>query len=138
MYGVGSVRRQITRRNFMASASAGAATLIGTQVRANALAQAAKPLARAAIGPASSEALKPSLTPHPPHAKFSELPLSSIQPQGWIRAFMVKAKNGLTGHVDEIGGAPFNTYGWGGPTLAALPPDWWSYEQNAYWCEIGR
>ena len=127
--------KEITRRDFMASASAGAATLIGTQVGANALAQAAKPLAGATTEQASNEASKPAQTPHPPHAKFSELPLSSIQPQGWIRAFMVKAKNGLTGHLDEIGGAPFNTYGWGGPTLAALPPDWWSYEQNAYWCD---
>jgi len=118
----------------MATASAGAASLIGVNQPLGALAQSVQPAGEAAKKQPAGTA-KTVQSPHPPHAKFSELPLSSIEPQGWLKAFLVKAKNGLTGHLDEIGGAPFNTYGWGGPTLSNVPPDWWSYEQNAYWCD---
>jgi|SRR6185437_10396713 len=128
------VAKRISRRNFMAGASAGTASLLGIN----------PPIAARAQPPATAEepckeqaaiSTKADRHPHPPHARFSELPLTSIQPQGWLRAFMVKAKNGLTGHLDELGGTPFDTYGWGGRTLANIPPDWWSYEQNAYWCD---
>jgi uncharacterized protein len=118
----------------MASASAGTASLLGINPPIAAIAQSsASAEAAHKEQPAGSSKADPNA--HPPHGKFSELPLTSIKPQGWLKAFMVKAKDGLTGHMDELGGAPFNTYGWGGPTLANIPPDWWSYEQNAYWCD---
>ena len=126
--------KRISRRSFMASATAGTASLLGINSSVTALAQSSVS-AGAPHNQQPASSTRTEQQPHPPHAKFSELPLSSIQPQGWLKAFLVKAKDGLTGHLDEIGGPPFNSYGWGGPTLSNVPPDWWSYEQNAYWCD---
>ena len=66
---------------------------------------------------------------------FSELPLSAIEPQGWLKAYLKKQKDGLTGNLDKTGGFPFNTFGWGGPGLSDVPAEWWSYEQTAYWVD---
>jgi len=126
---------KFSRRDFMVSAGAGAASLIGANAPMAAIGQANISAGGSSNPESMANGVEVAQIPHPPHAKFSELPMTEIQPEGWLKALLVKAKDGLTGHLDEIGGTPFNTYGWGGPTLAALPPDWWSYEQNAYWCD---
>jgi hypothetical protein len=71
----------------------------------------------------------------PEYARFSELPICSITPLGWLKGYLEMQSKGMTGHLDETGGHPFNTYGWAGATPTIVPPDWWSYEQTAYWID---
>src|SRR5438309_4502712 len=33
---------------------------------------------------------------------FIKLPIGTIQPQGWIKQYLLLQKNGLTGHLGEI------------------------------------
>ena len=69
-------------------------------------------------------------------AKFHEIPLTSIEPRGWLRAYLEKQRNGLTGHL-EVAGHPFDTGGWTNSkiqTRSALA-GWWPYEQTAYWID---
>ena len=47
--------------------------------------------------------MEPMRTTHPPFAVFSELPLTAIQPAGWLRARLRLQASGLTGHLDETG-----------------------------------
>lgn len=70
-------------------------------------------------------------------AKFHELPLTTITPEGWLRLFLENQRNGLTGHLDELS-YPFNTCCWAGEKVGVpkgLPHvgDWWTYEQSGYW-----
>jgi len=69
-------------------------------------------------------------------AKFHELPLTSIEPRGWLKTYLEKQRDGLTGHL-EVAGPPFDSGGWTNPkikTQTALA-DWWPYEQTAYWVD---
>ena len=89
--------KRISRRNFMASATAGTASLFGINPPIAALAQSSDSTAEdPGQKPIGSQTALNSMCVRL-HAKFTELPLTSIQPQGWLRAFMIKAKDGLTG-----------------------------------------
>ena len=59
-----------------------------------------------------------------------------IRPNGWIRQFLETQLNGLTGHIEEAG-YPFDTVSWGEPDYASdnENPQWWVYEQTAYWLD---
>lgn len=76
------------------------------------------------------------------YARFQELPISDITPEGWLRTFLTVQRDGMTGHLDRVG-FPFNTGWWsrhrtknGEDYPEGIPfrgrADWWSYEQSGY------
>jgi len=67
--------------------------------------------------------------------KFSEVALSSIHPEGWLRRFLEIQRDGLTGHL-EAAGYPFDTPGWAASRVVSRGfEDWAPYEQNGYWVD---
>lgn len=67
--------------------------------------------------------------------EYEEVPLSTIKPQGWIKDYLKAQKEGLTGHLDEIG-YPFNTQCWSYQKLVEGGlQGWWPYEQVSYWID---
>ncbi len=69
------------------------------------------------------------------HAQYHEVSLSAIHPEGWLRRYLEKQRNGLTGHL-EAAGYPFNTKGWAAPRVMWRDgTGWWPYEQTAYWID---
>ncbi len=68
---------------------------------------------------------------------WQELPITQIRPRGWLRSFLQRQRDGLTGHL-EVAGYPFNTEGWRRDTLPRGPgtlASWWPFEQYAYWVD---
>ncbi len=75
--------------------------------------------------------------------RFRELPLTAIRPQGFLREFLLRQEQGLSGHYAEQG-YPYNTVMWRGtiavhlltreyhPAEIKVPDTWWPYEQCAY------
>lgn len=69
------------------------------------------------------------------YAKFHELPLTALEPEGWVRSYLERQRDGLTGHL-EAAGFPFNTIGWAGPSIPEHTRDFWGpYEQTGYWVD---
>ncbi len=70
------------------------------------------------------------------HSVFKEARINHITPTGWLRAFLMNQRNGLTGHK-EIQGNPFDTEGWSAPRVTNNQGagEWWPYEQTAYWID---
>lgn len=69
------------------------------------------------------------------YARFAELPISTIEPEGWLRQYLENQRNGLTGHL-EVAGHPFDTPGWAaGRTMHRDGGSWWPYEQTGYWID---
>lgn len=128
-------KNDVTRRGFIVRALAGTAALAVDKALAS---QSNAPPTGLGDGKGPSQETaggNNSIAPHPSFAKFSELPLSSIEPQGWLKAYLEKQKDGITGHLDETGGFPFNTYGWAGPGISDVPQDPYAYEQTGYWVD---
>ncbi|KXA94200.1 hypothetical protein AKJ65_05080 [candidate division MSBL1 archaeon SCGC-AAA259E19] len=50
------------------------------------------------------------------YAKFVQLPISSIEPEGWLRHYLEKQRTGLTGKLEETG-FPFDTSAWASPKV---------------------
>jgi len=69
------------------------------------------------------------------HAKLTELPLSVIEPEGWLRTYLEKQARGITGHI-EVAGFPFDRPVWSGPARAKdYDNSWWAFEQMGYWVD---
>lgn len=63
---------------------------------------------------------------------FSEIPITSITPKGWLREFLYRQNSGLTGNRNILS-YPFNTCLWAGNIpYNGNGDDWWRYEQTAY------
>jgi uncharacterized protein len=71
------------------------------------------------------------------HGKFAELPLGAVKPRGWIKQWLLRQADGLTGHPENLA-YPFDTCMYSGKIPA--PPvkhgeDWWPYEQSGYFVD---
>lgn len=59
-----------------------------------------------------------------------------IKPLGFFKNFLISQMDGLTGHIEECG-YPFNAVCWGEEDFNTTngTPNWWVYEQTAYWLD---
>ncbi len=68
------------------------------------------------------------------HRQFEKLTITEITPKGWIRGFLERQRDGLTGHI-EVAGYPFNTCLWACEKMKGSTKAWWPYEQTAYYLD---
>lgn len=68
---------------------------------------------------------------------FRELPVGTIKPKGWIKSWLQRQAEGLSGHPETME-YPYNTVLFAG-TIPWLKDkhgeDWWPYEQSAYYID---
>ncbi len=59
-----------------------------------------------------------------------------VYPNGWIKNFLSTQMRGLTGNMEKAG-FPFDRIEWGQPDIQTdnENPQWWVYEQVAYWMD---
>lgn len=69
-----------------------------------------------------------------PFAQLKSFPVGSVSPEGWLKEFLERQKDGLTGNL-EVGGYPFNTTLWMPPYNSPQKDDPWRFEQTAYWID---
>jgi uncharacterized protein len=71
------------------------------------------------------------------HGRFAELPLGAVIPQGWIKGWLQRQADGLTGHPENLA-YPYDTCMYAGkippPTVPHGQP-WWPYEQSGYFVD---
>jgi uncharacterized protein len=71
------------------------------------------------------------------YGRFSELPVGSVKPAGWIKGWLDRQLQGLTGHPENLG-YPYDTCMYAGkipsPTVRH-GENWWPYEQSAYFLD---
>jgi len=121
-----------SRRGFILNAIAGSTSLLALP----ALASAGEAVPKSqADTPLSQSGKSSNLAPHSPFAQFSELPIRSIKPQGWLKAYLEKQRDGITGNLDKTGGFPFDTDGWAAPEISDARHNPYTYEQTGYWID---
>lgn len=128
-------KSDLSRRGFIVNAIAGGTSLLTLQ---NALASTADGVPANPAGPAAqpdASRKDSELAPHSPFAEFSELPIRSVEPQGWLKAYLETQRDGITGHLDQTGGFPFNTDGWAAPEISDVSHNPYTYEQTGYWID---
>ena len=71
------------------------------------------------------------------HGRFSELPVGAVQPRGWIKGWLQRQANGLTGHPENLA-YPYDTCMFAGkipPPTVKHGETWWPYEQSGYFVD---
>ena len=72
-----------------------------------------------------------------PYAAFAEGFIASTTPMGWIGEYLIRQKEGLTGHPDALS-YPYNSCLWAGEisrNSEEYGSAWWRYEQTAYYSD---
>lgn len=67
------------------------------------------------------------------YGEFTEVPINTVEPQGWLLEFLKRQNTGLTGNHNALS-YPYDTCLWAGfiPRKGDHGKDWWRYEQAAY------
>ena len=80
--------------------------------------------------------LSASLASAKNYSVFTEGLIKDITPKGWLREYMQRMKEGMTGHPEALS-YPYNTCLWAGdiPRNGDYGQDWWRYEQTAYYTD---
>src|SRR5271155_5332986 len=86
--------------------------------------------------PPSPTLPEPGIFKVPYYGRFSELPVGSVQPRGWIQGWLERQAQGLTGHPENMS-YPYDTCMYAGfiprpQTTNIWWKAWWPYEQSAY------
>jgi hypothetical protein len=71
------------------------------------------------------------------HGHFAELPVGSVTPRGWIKGWLQRQADGLTGHPENMA-YPYDTCMYAGkipPPPVAHGQNWWGYEQSGYFVD---
>ena len=71
------------------------------------------------------------------HGRFAELPVGSVTPRGWIKGWLQRQADGLTGHPENLA-YPYDTCMYAGkipPPPVRQPALWWPYEQSGYFVD---
>jgi hypothetical protein len=73
----------------------------------------------------------------PYHGRFAELPVGTVKPRGWIKSWLQRQAEGLTGHPENLA-YPYDTCMYAGkvpPPPVKQPALWWPYEQSGYFVD---
>jgi hypothetical protein len=71
------------------------------------------------------------------HGRFAELPVGSVTPRGWIKGWLQRQADGLTGHPENMA-YPYDTCMYAGkipPPAVPHGQNWWGYEQSGYFVD---
>lgn len=66
--------------------------------------------------------------------RFSPLPIGAVKPRGWLKLTMQKQAAGITGNLQHYRSDIFWN-AWDNRLSRSASPDWWPYEQQAYWAD---
>ena len=72
-----------------------------------------------------------------PYGCFAEGKIADITPEGWLKEFLERQVDGMTGHPESMS-YPYNTSLWAGVmkrNTDTYGQDWWRYEQTAYYTD---
>ena len=119
----------ITRRNFVARSASFGAGLLATNGCLCRLFSAV-PEDAAQFAPPGELKVKY-------FGRFSELPVGSVKARGWIKGWLDRQVQGLTGHPENLG-YPYDTCMFAGeipPPAVPHGENWWPYEQSGYFVD---
>lgn len=69
------------------------------------------------------------------YGKLTEARYSAVTPKGYLKSMLEMEKNGIPGHLNEIG-YPFEFPYWAHRVREDKPAgSWWPYEQTGYWID---